>query len=711
MGRIHVLDKHVAELIAAGEVVDRPSSVVKELLENAVDAGATTVTVEIKHGGVTYLRITDNGCGIAREDVPTAFLRHATSKVNNQSDLEEIGTLGFRGEALASIAAVARVELLTRVGDALEGTRYVIAGGEEEACEDAGCPAGTTIVVRDLFYNTPARMKFLKKDVVEGNSVASVMDKIALSHPEISFRFLRDGKETLHTPGDGQLKSAIYAVYGREFTQGLIPVSYEYGGVSVNGYVSKPAAARPNRSMQNFFLNGRYVKSRTAMVALEEAFKGSLMVGKLPACVLHLSVSCRSVDVNVHPAKIEVRFVNEKPLFDCVYHGVKTALNEGDTPKVAQVPAYVPPPVFAGVQPQAKQLSFTPQPAASASEEPEISVPRLGRSASSAGRGVVRERSAFPALSREEPKKPEGIPLWSARPVSVPQQADPAIGKETQNVEVSRTSLQEKMSGSPADGGSLGAPDSARENVPAPAEQSAGGISAVSFPKAEPQTTAAPVLDTQSLESRPPVLPEPVQENPDAEIQEEERPFRLVGEAFGTYVILERGDELVWIDKHAAHERMLYEKLKAERSDADCQLLLEPVAVTLEKNEYAAVLEARELFGKAGFEIDDFGGGTVLVRTAPLILEGEGIADAVMEMAGYLVRSKTDLTTEKLDWLYHNVACRAAIKAGDETPPEELEVLARRLAAHPEIRYCPHGRPVSIVMRRRDLEKQFGRLQ
>ncbi len=658
MGRIHVLEKQVAELIAAGEVVDRPSSVVKELLENAVDAGSTAVTVEIQHGGVSYLRITDNGCGIAREDVPTAFLRHATSKVNSPEDLEGIGTLGFRGEALASIAAVARVELLTRVGDALEGTRYVIAGGEEEECTEAGCPAGTTIVVRDLFFNTPARMKFLKKDVVEGNAVASVMDKIALSHPEISFRFVRDGKETLHTPGDGDLKSAIYAVYGREFTQGLIPVDYSYGGTSVKGYVSRPAAARPNRSMQNFFLNGRYVKSRTAMVALEEAFKGSLMVGKMPACVLHLTVSCRAVDVNVHPAKIEVRFVNEKPLFDCVYHGVKTALNQGDTPRVAQFPT-ARPPVFAGVQPEVRQLSLSQRqekPAGDVEEqtsrredgpEPEISVPKLSRPFSPSGHGTVREsfaatRPIYPAES--EPEENPAPPAGSEKAGQALPQADPQH----------------------------------EDTVPFPETPK---------PENAVQFEQAPEPETQ---------PEPS--------------FRLVGEAFGTYVILESGDDLIWIDKHAAHERMIYEKLKAERGDADCQLLLEPVSVTLEKNEYAAVLEAWDLCRKAGFEIDDFGAGTVLVRTAPLILEGEGIADAVMEMAGYLVRSKTDLTTEKLDWLYHNVACRAAIKAGDELSREELTALAAQLAAHPEIRYCPHGRPVSIVMRRRDLEKQFGRL-
>ncbi len=655
MARIQVLDKHVAELIAAGEVVERPSSVVKELVENAVDAGSSVVTVEIKHGGASYLRVTDNGCGIAREDVPVAFLRHATSKVRDQEDLEGIGTLGFRGEALASIAAVARVELLTRERDQLAGTRYVISGGEEEALDDAGCAPGTTIIVRDIFYNTPARMKFLKKDVVEGNSVAGVMDKIALSHPEVSFRFLRDGKEVLHTPGDGSLKSAIYAVFGKEFTQGLLPVRYEYGGVSVEGYVSKPAAARPNRSMQNFFLNGRYVKSRTAMVALEEAFKGSLMVGKLPACVLHLKVSFRAVDVNVHPAKIEVRFVNEKPVFDCIYHGVKTALNQEDAPSVASFPVrqaapvlpqpaapeqirLSPPPSVPQAAQAAEEEPLPPRPAPPSREEPEISVPRLPQPyAAGAGRGVLRD---------------------SASVFSSPFAARPAQ------------------------------PQPEQEQEPAPLR--AGGET-----EEEP---AAPAAEAESA----------AQETAPPAVQEEE--FRLVGEAFATYIILERGGELVWIDKHAAHERMIYEKLKAQRGDADCQLLLQPVSVTLEKNEYAAVLEAGELFRRAGFEVEDFGAGTILVRTAPMILEGQGVADAVMEMAGYLARSKTDLTTEKLDWLYHNVACRAAVKAGDESSPQEMLALARRLAAHPEIRYCPHGRPVSIVMRKKDLEKQFGRI-
>lgn len=652
MAKINVLDKHVAELIAAGEVVERPSSVIKELVENSVDAGATVLTVEIKNGGTTFMRVTDNGCGIAREDVSTAFLRHATSKVHGQDDLESIATLGFRGEALASIAAVSRVELLTRTADELAGTRYVIAGGEEELCEDAGCAQGTTFVVRDIFFNTPARMKFLKKDVTEANAIASVMDRLALSHPEVSVRMIRDGKETLHTPGDGKLKSAVYAVFGKEFTNGLMPVEYAYNGVSVSGFVSKPAAARPNRSMQHFFINGRYVKSRTAMAALEEAFKGSLMVGKMPACVLHLEIPYQSVDVNVHPAKIEVRFINERPIFDAVYHGVKTALNQWDSPAVMKLHPASPVAPF----PQTKtetQTVLTPQ------KQETVSIRQV------------------------EPMQPERkIPTVEAeRFRSAPVQADWAV----------------RDSGAPSGlTHSFGA-DIRKADISGPEDGEAPPVQDVYMEDGTVMPPAALKRESEAVLAATPIVPE----NP---------PAKLAGEAFGTYILLERGDELIVIDKHAAHERMLYEELKANGEQALPQLLLQPIPVTLEKNEYAAVLNAMDLYEKAGFELEDFGEGTVLVRSAPLILGGEDVADAVMEIAGYLQSSKNDLTTEKLDWLYHNVACRAAVKAGDESRPEELLALAERLEQNPNVRYCPHGRPVSIVLKKRDLEKQFGRI-
>ena len=683
MPKINLLDKHVAELIAAGEVVERPASVIKELVENAVDAGASSVTAEIKNGGVAYIRVTDNGCGISREDVPTAFLRHATSKVLNSDDLDSIATLGFRGEALASVAAVAHVELLTRTKEELAGTRYVIEGGEEKALEDAGCAQGTTIVVRDLFYNTPARMKFLKKDTVESNAVAAVMDKIALSHPEISMRFVRDGKEELHTPGDGKLKSAVFAVFGREFTAGLIPVEYEYSGVGVRGFVSKPSAARPNRSMQQFFINGRYIKSRTAGVALEEAFKGSLMVGKFPACVLHLSMSFQAVDVNVHPAKLEVRFLNERPIFDAVYHGVKSALNRGDGPNVMSLPK---PPAFP--QPQAPaQTAFLPD----AAVRP---VPGPGGYAENLPR-AFQNPGAQPPMLHDSGANGDGIE------VSVP--ATPAY-------QITRRAAPE----------SAGEPG---EIADAPQREAFGGLM---FPP-EPRETDAPQKETFGGSMFPPEPAETdaARQEPGEEVNGEQpepsreglpgaqplRAARFLGEAFGTYLILERGsDELVLIDKHAAHERLLYEKLKEQSGTAFSQLLLRPVPVTLDKNEYAAVLGAADICARAGFEIEDFGAGTVLVRSAPLSLAGSDIEGAVMEIAGYLASSKTDVTTEHLDWLYHNIACRAAIKAGDESTPEELIALARRLEENPQVRYCPHGRPIFIVLKRRELEKQFGRV-
>lgn len=642
MGKINVLDKHVAELIAAGEVVERPASVAKELVENAVDAGASFVTVEIRNGGTTFLRVADDGCGIAREDVPLAFLRHATSKISGRDDLDRIGTLGFRGEALASIAAVAHVELLTRTAEELAGTHYAIDGEGEQVCEDAGCPQGTTLVARDLFYNTPARMKFLKKDVTEGNAVAAVVDKEALSHPEVSFRFLRDGRETLHTPGDGRLKSAVYAVYGKEFTSGLIPADYELNGIKLRGFISKPSAARPNRSMQNFFINGRYVRTRTASVALEEAFKGSLMVGKIPACVLHLEIPLGTVDVNVHPTKMEVRFINEKPVFDAVYHGVKTALNRGDTPQVLTLPKERKEQRYPQTE-NAVQIRFSP--------------------------------------AQGQPDRPEHFP-----------QVPPPVREKSYVLRDSVCDIE-------------------ADDVPDLTSPAPSAVPVSSFSKQETSansegTAASPAVASRGEE----VSDAAFSKEPEAGKTAEEIPERLIGEAFGTYIVLERGDCLVFVDKHAAHERMLYEKLKSKGGEAFCQMLLEPIPVTLEKNEYSAVLESLELCRKAGFELEDFGGGTVLVRSAPMILGDGDVSGAVMEIAGYLAANKNDLTTRKVDWLYHNVACRAAVKAGDDTPPMELAALARRVEKE-DVRYCPHGRPVSFLLRRKDLERQFGRIQ
>lgn len=679
MGKINVLDSHVAELIAAGEVVERPASVVKEMVENAIDAGATVITVEIKQGGISYIRITDNGCGMAKEDVPMAFLRHATSKVSGQEDLEAIGTLGFRGEALASIAAVSRVEVMTRPPEEPIGTRYVIEGGEERLLDDAGCPVGTTFVIRDLFFNTPARMKFLKKNVTEANAVAGVVDKIALSHPEVSVRFIREGKQELHTPGNKNLLDAVYAVFGREFTDGMIPVDYEYGHVRVWGYVSRPTCCRPNRSMQNFFINGRFIKSRTAAVALEEAFKGSVMVGKFPACVLHLQMSFQAVDVNVHPAKLEVRFVNERPVFDVVYHGIKTALQKEDTPKEVKLenPDLLRPPK--------KELRGE-----------QLSLPIKGKQKPSQS----SDRNRIIQLPQRE-TIPKTAPKAQAGSLQAPAEETPIPKKVADTAPVlDETDEEEIISAVPF----LSSPES---ETGQPEMMKNGPLKT-----AEPVFTTEPQTPPQPEEEQPLLEEDEEQEEvPEEEVvpEKQEPPAKVLGEAFGTYVILQRGDKLVLIDKHAAHERLLYEKLRREGGGTCAQMLLEPVTVTLDKNEYAAVLEARELFAKAGFEVDDFGSGTVAVRSAPLSLDKEDAASAVMEMAGYLTSSRRDLTTEHLDWLYHNIACRAAVKAGDFSSPRELAALVEQLEENPNVRYCPHGRPVSVVITRRELEKQFGR--
>ena len=661
MPHIQVLDKQVAELIAAGEVVERPSSVIKELVENAVDAGASVITVEIRRGGTTFMRVTDNGCGISQEDVPTAFLRHATSKIAKQDDLDSIMTLGFRGEALASISAVAHVELLTKTREAQTGVRYTCGGEEKPTLEEAGCPDGTTILIRDLFYNTPARMKFLKKDSTEGNSIAGILDKMALSHPEISFRFIRDGKEQLHTPGDNKLSSAIYAVYGREFSSTLIPVEYELEHVKVKGFISTPAGSRPNRSMQNFFINGRYIRCRTAMAALEEAYKGSLMVGKFPACVLHLELAFGAVDVNVHPAKMEVRFVNERPIFDAVYHGVRSALAAGDKPKVMEWRRPQP-------SPYAPVLERQEQTRLAEGKGPEMA---LRREKLEVRTGVLRDSGA---PERSGPKLPEAwAKILEEEPQPEPAPAAPSPEKgENQGV--------------------------------------LGPKSPVFDPKKPEKVPEKPVFDpkepeiAQNLPESPPKIPQEPQPDPVP-------PSRVVGEAFGTYLILERGnDELVFIDKHAAHERLLYERLKAQGSGGEAQALLEPVAVTLDKEEYTQLLAHGEELSAAGFEIDDFGAGTVLVRSVPLLLDGADAAGAVMEIAGHLAAHRKDLTTEHLDWVYHNVACRAAMKAGDPISREEMISLVEELERNPQVRYCPHGRPVYILLRRRDIERQFGRV-
>ncbi len=650
MPKINILDKHTAELIAAGEVVERPSSAIKELCENAIDAGATKITVEIQHGGITYMRVTDNGCGIEREDVRKAFLRHATSKVKTADDLNAIGTLGFRGEALASVCAVAKVELITKAENEDLGTSYVIEGGEEISLEDTGCPNGTTIIVRDLFYNVPARMKFLKKDVAEGNSVAAVMEKIALSHPETAFTFIRDGKRIINTQGDGKMLSAIYSVMGKEFAKDLIPLTYSVDNIRAEGYICKPASAKATRNMQNFFLNGRYIKSRTAAAAIEEAYKGSVMVGKFPACVINIQMDLSTYDVNVHPSKMEVRFVNERPLFDCIYHGAKTALLKGDSAKE----------LFLNAHTNTSNNTF---------EFIQRTEPRSDR----------HNKEAFPTLEKNEDKKEEEpivfIPKKSEFFAPQPTEEKPYVLKDSFK----------------ADNGEISDYYNPYQILKDSVETSLHETDRKGEPKSEQILSEEPEKDIKSIVSEPGLI--------------------IIGEIFDTYIIIQNGEnEIIIVDKHAAHERIIYEKLKKER-EAFAQILLEPIVINLSAEEYSAITDNLELLDKSGYETEDFGNGKVIVRSAPQYLNEDEIQDSIYEIASYLAENKNRTLSERADEILHTTACKAAIKGGNKTTLPEIIRLVEMLIENPEIKYCPHGRPITTVIKRRELEKGFGRIQ
>lgn len=661
MPRINILPKHIADLIAAGEVVERPASVIKELMENAIDAGATSITVEIKRGGITYMRVTDNGCGIAEEDVRTAFKSHATSKIEKEDDLSGIGTLGFRGEALASVAAVSKVSLLTRTPGSEIGNIIEIEGSEETLFDSAGCPEGTTIVVKNLFYNTPARMKFMRKDVTEGNAVAGVVDRIALSHPEISVRFIRDDKQQLVTPGTGDLNSCAYSVFGKSFTEGMVETEYTLNHISVKGLVSLPSAARANRSMQFFYLNGRLVKSRTMQAALEQAYKGSLMVKRFPSCILMINMPLDLVDVNVHPAKMEVRFENEKPVFNAVYYAVKSAIDRKDVPNRLELTERdlksVNP--FKGREEKAEQIGMKD----------------FGKGERFL-RGSLKKTGSKTKERRNEEKLPE--------PEKVQEAMDKLYGA---TIEVEKN-----------------------EPVPVPTEKKTGifGRKREATPL-KTEKSPEPVPYKRTMEKR--VETEEEEERPVPFSEREKTPeYRVVGEIFKTYIVVESEGKVLLIDKHAAHERMLYEKLKKENSSCPSQVLMLPITVSLSKEEYSKVLENRDLISETGFLIDDFGSGTVVIRECPVMLTDEDPEAVIQEIAGHLIDDEEPVP-EKLDWIYHNIACRAAVKAGDNLTEEEQEQFVSDLLGNPDIRYCPHGRPVFIEITEKELKKQFGRIQ
>lgn len=699
MGVINVLDKHIAELIAAGEVVERPSSVIKELVENSIDAGAKNVTVEIKNGGTTFMRVADDGCGIYRDDIKKAFLRHATSKVKTANDLDMISTLGFRGEALASISAVSRLQVITKNENEDIGSCYEIEGGEEISLEDAGCPTGTTFVIRDLFYNIPARSKFLKKDVAEGNAVSALMDKIVLSHPEVAFTFIRDGKQVLRTFGDGKLLSAIYSVFGKDFAKGLIPVDYTLDSVSVKGYISKPINARPNRNMQNFFINGRFVKTRTGMAALEEAYKGSIMVGKFPSAVLQLTVPYEIIDVNVHPAKIEVRFINERPVFDAIYHAVKSALQQGDVRKQVTFKENT---AFNEIK---KVNPFTNAQAVFSKAESKPPVNNVKPAEQKVKAYEPKSYNPFDELDlKDEKPKPMSIDDLKMADSSDPFEiySKQAIRKNTELEQKKAEFSKQKF-------------EKAEQLILKAAQQEdnlPNRENPVNEVIVEEKKPYKEVVMTKEEKPQTEIFKDKEDKNDTiTELPKEQTKLRFLGEAFDTYIIVEKNDsEILIIDKHAAHERIIYEKLKANADKQNVQYLLAPVTVTLDKTDYDAAISNLDMFAKCSFDVEDFGNGTLLVRSAPQYLAATEIADCIAEMSGYIASGKKDIYAEKMDWFYHNVSCRSAIKAGNKSTVQELMDIAWTLEKNPQIKYCPHGRPICIVMTKYEIEKQFGRL-
>ncbi|MCI6194658.1 MAG: DNA mismatch repair endonuclease MutL [Faecalibacterium sp.] len=710
MAVIHVLDKHTAELIAAGEVVERPASVVKELLENSIDAGATQVTVSIESGGVKLIEISDNGTGIDAEYIPTAFIRHATSKIEKPDDLNSIHTLGFRGEALASIASVARVELLTRTEVDEFATCYRIAGGEEQGREPAARAVGTTIRVQDLFYNTPARMKFLKKDSSEGTFVADNVGHVALSHPEVSIKFIREGKLQYVTPGDGQLRSAAYAVLGREFSRDLIEVYAEEGMYRVTGLITPPKSCRASRSMQHFYINGRYVRNRTIMAGMEMAFKGTTMQGKFPGGILLLEMPTDLVDVNVHPAKIEARFARENDVFDVVYHAVKLALaqpgtgerrfifeadekekteKENDTQSENTVknnhftglsavipgqadPGTLPAQRWQAPQPQRPAAAPVKTPAFTADTSPiQPAQPvRTAAAVPSWRQFALAEDILDPVVTLHSPEKPDAIKIHPA-----PQSFRAAAGEAQLDVH----------------------PETDTETDP-PLDHMAAWNT----------TPAAPEIEAATVPYQPEEPAQPEQLGFD--VPQGEEPLRYVGEVFRTYILAERGDELCLIDKHAAHERQLYEKLAANYGNVPSQLLLQPAAIDLSAEEKQALLENQPLLENAGLDVADFGGSTVLLRAVPADVEPQNAEDLLVEIADRLLKGSRDALNEHTEWVLHSISCRAAIKAGDKSSPQELMALAEKILSGEVPPFCPHGRPCVLKLTRKELEKQFGRI-
>ena len=657
MPKIIQLSPHIANLIAAGEVVERPASVVKELLENAVDAGASKVTVEIRDGGMTFLRVTDNGCGMSPEDARTAFLRHATSKLRCAEDLAAIGTMGFRGEALAAIASVSRIDLLTKTAGSMSGTSLKLEAGKILEETEIGCPEGTTIIVRDLFFNTPARMKFMKSDTVEGSRVTAAVQMQALAHPEVAIQFLRDGKQVLSTPGNGGLQAAVYCVYGRDFAR-MVKVDSRWESYTLTGYVSKPTDARPSRGLQTFFVNDRPVKSKLLVSALEEAYRNQLMVGKFPAGVLHLQLPPDAVDVNVHPAKTEVKFLNEKAVFDCVHYGVLAALNK--TPDRPQVQF-------------AKQAASAPQP-------------------------VQPRQAAVPKQNFFRTMTPEEYKTFSAAMQDAPQPKPQAAQAAVEKIVKAMPDKTVLHSAAVIPGEPIPVPP--RPAKSQPEEERIGFLPPL---PAEPEMPKAPEIPV------PPVKPEQP-ENVQQKLDMPSAPdWRLVGELYRTYILVEQGENAFLIDKHAAHERILFDKLKANQEAISGQALLSPLTVRLTPAAAGELLSNMTMMEELGFQLEEFGDSTLLLRQIPMDLSPDSAAEAVESLAADLLNGRREQKDTVRDELLHTVACKAAIKAGWVTDEQELYAIAKTVMEREELKYCPHGRPICVSLSKKQVEKQFKR--
>lgn len=712
MAVIHVLDKHTAELIAAGEVVERPASVVKELLENSIDAGATQVTVSIESGGVKLIEISDNGTGIEAEYISTAFIRHATSKIETPDDLTNIHTLGFRGEALASIASVARVELTTRTEVDEFATVYRIEGGEEVSREPGARAVGTTIRVKDLFYNTPARMKFLKKNSSEGTFVSDTVTHVALSHPEVSVKFIREGKLQYVTPGDGQLRGAAYAVLGREFSRDLIELKNQEGVYRITGLITPPKSCRASRSMQHFYINGRYVRNRTMMAGMEMAFKGTMMQGKFPGGILLLEMPADLVDVNVHPAKIEARFARENDVFDVVYHAVKLALAQPGTGER----------LFTFEADKEEEKAENSKKDADIIKNDVKNNNFTGLSAIIRGQadpGVLPQQHWEPAKPAAAPQQPApaaamqiptapSVPRWKGSAQNE-DMLDPFVTLHSPKLET--TKAPEPFRAAASETQLDVEPEFGETKLHSPQDHMAAWNPAQEAPKEEPES--APCAETEpdapEAAEQETVLAEPEQMNFDPTADQPE-PLRYVGEVFRTYILAERGDELCLIDKHAAHERQLYEKLAANYGNVPSQMLLEPAAIDLAAEEKQALLDNIPLLENAGLEIADFGGNTVVLRAVPADVEPQNAESLLVEIANKLLKGGHDALNEHTEWVLHSISCRAAIKAGDKSSPQELLALAEKILSGEVPPFCPHGRPCVLKLTRKELEKQFGRI-